>query len=161
MIEVVEGDITKPPLGINIILHQCNTQNTFGAGVALAIKKAFPSAYDADCLAAKNGTNVLGDISKANSRYLNRTIRIYNLYVQSLRRTSLAGSYTSYDAAISCFSKVSESINNLKTEKKIEIGVPYGMGCDRGGGNFTVYNEIIEEFLVKRVSHKVFYVKLT
>lgn len=38
---------------VQAIAHQANCFNTMGSGVALAIKNAFPEAYEADCKTVK------------------------------------------------------------------------------------------------------------
>lgn len=44
MIEYVNADLTKAPQ--RYIVHGCNAQYKMGSGVALAIRKAFPDAYN-------------------------------------------------------------------------------------------------------------------
>ena len=45
MIEYVKGDLMDVTGGI--ILHGCNAQGVMGSGVALAVKKRYPGAYQA------------------------------------------------------------------------------------------------------------------
>lgn len=160
MIEIIEGNLVDPPLGINVIAHQANINCTFGAGVALAIKKALPQAYEADLEAGRKAQNNLGWFSKAIcQRESGQKILVYNLYAQSLKNDSLVGVPTSYDAIISALIKMGEDLKQYD-KNKIKIGLPYMMGCALGGGNFEVYSKIVEEFLVKKIDSSVYFVRL-
>jgi O-acetyl-ADP-ribose deacetylase (regulator of RNase III) len=48
---------------ISVIIHQCKTTNKFDYGLAAQIKKMYPAAWLADCEAAKNRKNTLGNYS--------------------------------------------------------------------------------------------------
>lgn len=43
MIKIVKGDLLKVEKGI--IVHQVNCQKTMGSGIALSIRKKYPSHY--------------------------------------------------------------------------------------------------------------------
>lgn len=50
MMKTVHGNLIKMALEgkFDVIIHGCNCFNTFGAGIALQIKRIFPDAYEAD-----------------------------------------------------------------------------------------------------------------
>lgn len=135
------------------------------SGVALALRKRFPSVYKADSIAAKKGFNVLGNYSF--SQVLNDNddpCIIVNLYSQDnyghdgeqyLRYGSLAEALTSFAEDI-LMPKWDSITNNNKT---ISIGVPYLMGCDRVGGDWpTVLKMLLsieEVYPIEFVIHKL------
>ena len=75
-LEHIDGDIFKVR-GIQVIGHQANTQNTFGSGIARTIREKFPEAYEADCQAAKEGVNKLGNISMAEIKRRTNVVGIF------------------------------------------------------------------------------------
>ena len=58
-----EGDLSNPPK-TSIVVHACNCHGQLGAGVALAMKKAFPQAhgiYSKKCSDAEYGEQLRGE----------------------------------------------------------------------------------------------------
>ena len=126
------GDIFTAP--IKILVHQCNCHVTMGAGIALKIKQRFPEAYEADLNASKTKTNILGNISIGVSKGM----FIVNLYGQDGcggRRN------TNYEAYYSGLEKVKEFANKNDC---LNIGIPYGMGCALGGGEWSICKSMID-----------------
>lgn len=134
MIITVEGDLLKS--NCEVIAHQCNSQGVMGSGIALSIKQKFPEAYEAD----KNfflpkGLHRLGYYSMAWSNGKS----IYNLYCQN--EYGRDKQHTNYDAVEIAFYRMYENLSLWKTFPK--VGIPYKMGCVRGGGDWPTYSEII------------------
>lgn len=68
--------------GYDIVLHNCNCQNTMGSGVAKEIAKHWPEVYKADCNTVKGDFSKLGTYSKATVTRRGNTFTVYNLYGQ-------------------------------------------------------------------------------
>lgn len=66
----------------DVIIHGCNCQCTMGAGIALAIKRRFPEAYEADLATQKGDRNKLGTISWATVRVASSNLVVVNAYTQ-------------------------------------------------------------------------------
>lgn len=118
--------------------HCCNCQNTFGSGLALAIKKKFPAAYQADCETKKGDPNKLGSFSYAQvgAKY------IFNLYGQFSYGTQTQ--QIDYSAFESSLSSVKEMILGLK-RPNFRLAFPYKIGSDRAGGKWEIVLGIIEK----------------
>jgi O-acetyl-ADP-ribose deacetylase (regulator of RNase III) len=126
---------------VEVIAHQCNCQNTFGAGIAKNIKEMYPKAYHADTMAYKDGKAVLGSYSFC---HLDGPIKkIFNLYGQNLN--GKAKRKTNYDALYTAL----EGMRNYLTDNDEDlpvpnIGLPYLMGCGLGGGDWRIVERLIE-----------------
>ncbi len=144
-LEHIDGDIFKVR-GIQVIGHQANTQNTFGSGIARTIREKFPEAYEADCQAAKEGVNKLGNISMAEiKRRVDSDIQfIFNLYGQNLGTdyNKLYDRKTDYEALFTALQKM----NNLcsRDAGHLTVAFPWKMGADRGGGHWEIVERLIE-----------------
>lgn len=144
--KIVYGNLLDFPDNINVICHQANINNTFGAGIANQIRKRYPEAFSADTKAHKNQTAQFGNVSYCK---LKNNKFIFNCYGQSLYNKSIAGVPTSYDAVYASLNKTKTILNKIHeiTNGKFipHIGFPYMMGCGLGGGNWEIYKCIIEE----------------
>lgn len=122
---------------VGAIGHQSNCFNTMGSGVALAIKNAFPAAYEADC------TTVKGDIGKLGSMACAFTPKgpIFNLYGQ-YRYGKDGALYTDYDS----LKRAMESMRFIldMADQDTPIGFPK-IGCGTAGGDWNIVSAIIEE----------------
>jgi O-acetyl-ADP-ribose deacetylase (regulator of RNase III) len=166
MIKEINGDITDLPEGINVIVHQANTHNVMGGGVALTLRKKWPECYEEDtrvynlfvsgCKASGATENdaqeaLLGGSSITIPIEINdegETIRIVNLYGQRLGVNSRDGIPTDYEAVRYGLGRLSlELLREAVSGEKITLGLPYGMGCGLGGGDWDIYRKIIEETL--------------
>lgn len=121
-----------------VIAHQANCQITMGSGIALSIKQKFPEAYEADkSFFLPKGFHRLGYYSMAWSNGK----QIYNMYCQN--KYGLDKMHTDYDAVHTAFTRLYENLSVWKTFPK--VGIPYKMGCVRGGGHWDIYSQIINE----------------
>lgn len=120
---------------VQCIAHQANCFNTMGSGVALAIKKAFPQAYEADCATTK------GDVRKLGGFTLAATVEgyIFNLYGQ-YNYGKDGACYTQHD-------HLQASLKNMACKLRSlgfcgTIGLPK-IGAGTGGGDWEVIEKII------------------
>lgn len=102
----VRGDLIGLALEgrFDVIVHGCNCQCAMGAGVAKAIKQAFPEACQADLQTEKGDRSKLGSISSATVQRGGHRITIVNGYTQFHWRGR--GVLADYDAIRSVFEAV-------------------------------------------------------
>lgn len=132
MIEQRAGDIFEQK-DIDYIIHQCNLFWTFGSGIAAEIKKRFPWAYEADCKTVYGSKSKLGWFSIAEGK-----VGIVNIYSQN--GISATHRQTNYAA----MGKALFDLEGMYNENKVVFGIPFGIGCGLGGGDWKVVRPIIE-----------------
>lgn len=120
---------------VGIIAHQANCFNTMGSGVALAIKLAYPEAYEADCQTIKGDRSKMGGFTVA---FTPQGI-IANLYSQYTYGKDGA-LYTDYDA-------LEKALRSLKflvdcDDSGLPIGLPK-IGCGTAGGDWEIVEAMI------------------
>jgi O-acetyl-ADP-ribose deacetylase (regulator of RNase III) len=146
---IEEGDLLDFPHRINIAAHSCNCQNTMGAGIALQYKKRYPQVWEADCKAAKEGTNILGNFSMAR---IAETKWVYNMYTQLHYGNNLR--FVNYEYFYRCLEAICKEagiINHMifPLFKPMTIGFPYLISCGRAGGSWKVIHSMIDDVFEK------------
>jgi O-acetyl-ADP-ribose deacetylase (regulator of RNase III) len=138
--KVVRGDLVKLALegSFEVIIHGCNCQCVMGAGIARAIKQAFPEAYNADKATAKGSRNKLGSLSTVTVERGDRRITIVNCYTQFHWRGS--GVLVDYSALRSVMRQVKAMFSGST------IAYPK-IGGGLAKGDWSVISSIIEEEL--------------
>lgn len=142
-IKTVKGDAVEALVkgDINFLLHQCNAQGVMNSGIAKQIKNTLPEAYGAYLKQYQDnfgdtfgmvsiGGNVINMVSQDNYGYDGKR-------------------YTNYGVMADIMSQISEIIYadyGLHT-RNLVLGLPYKMGCDRGGGDWMIVHELIEHCL--------------
>jgi len=131
---------------IGCCAHQANCQNTFGSGIARAIREMYPVAYEADCSAARANVNTLGRFSVGYipvNNDISSISRIYNLYGQNLYGKGTR--QTNYDALYSALEGMADDLTENDMDLPVpSVGFPYKMGSFRGGGNWDIVSRLIE-----------------
>lgn len=126
---------------VEVIAHQANCQNTFGAGIAKSIREMYPKAYYADTMAYKDGKAVLGNFSFCHLD--GRIKKIFNLYGQNLYGKSKR--QTNYDALYNAMESMKNYLEEYDSDLPVpSIGFPYLMGCGLGGGDWRIVERLIE-----------------
>jgi len=140
------GNLLDCPEGINVIIHQANIERRMGAGFAKALASKYPAVAKADRYGDSVYTyNVLGTFTKA---IVKDDLIVYNAYGQSINNFSLMGFPTSYDAIYKSLCGIRDDIKEWADEgDEVLIGVPYFMGCALGGGDWDIYEKILEKTL--------------
>lgn len=120
---------------VQAIAHQSNCFNTMGSGVALAVKRAFPEAYVADCQTLKGDDRKLGGYTYAHTV----SGLVFNLYGQ-YNYGKDGALYTDYHA-------LQEAMENMANKLRVLgfkgiIGLPV-IGAGTGGGDWNVIEKII------------------
>ena len=142
--KIVEGDlIDMAKRGhFDAIVHGCNCWNTFGAGIALQIRKHFPAAYEADQKTRK------GDICKLGHCQYVYCPRVYELppvtppiCVINAYTQYNPGKDLRYDSLTYCMVDI-----NINMAGKT-LGMPL-IGCGIAGGSWDTVEFIINKELM-------------
>lgn len=146
LIHVTGNLLTNP--NVEVIGHQANCQNTFGAGIARSIKEMYPEAYRVDTMCAAKEMNVLGSFSAAHINHPTTKLRmIFNLYGQNLGtdHSKKLVRKTNYEALYSALEKMANLLSETDpASRALVVGFPWGMGCGLGGGNWNIVERMIE-----------------
>ena len=133
-VEIVRGDLMECPA--ELIVHQVNMQGVMGAGLARTIRKRYPEVY------AGYKENYRDFRLGQNLYCTTKDGRVVvNMFGQN--NYGKNGLYTDYDALEQCLSSVAE----ICKKHEVTVGIPYGIGCGLGGGNWEeVYFRINRAF---------------
>jgi O-acetyl-ADP-ribose deacetylase (regulator of RNase III) len=124
------------------IVHGCNAQGVMGSGVALAVKQTYPVAFD-DYMKVYNAGNLV--LGQALPTPVSHTLIVWNAVTQNLYGGGVR--QVSYDAVQTCFQDVNDFIKISLAHGSIcpaEVHIPL-IGAARGGGNWEIIREIIEQ----------------
>lgn len=140
-IKTVTGDILTPNPKPNqpcLVCHQVNCMGKMGAGLALSIRKAFPSVYRVYKEKCDDGMAQLGDVQYCSvlgdANYV--IVNVFGQYGYGRGQCQ-----TNYEALGKAFAKIHQAFPNEV------VRIPYKMGCGLGGGDWnTVLNIIKESF---------------
>lgn len=120
------------------IVHGCNAQGVMGSGVALAVKRKFPKAYE-DYIRIHHDHGLKLGVAYPYAIYSD--LVVWNAITQdgfgSLTRN------TSYDAIQTCFEQINKTLSQAPSSY-CEFHIPK-IGAARGGGNWEIIREIIEQ----------------
>jgi hypothetical protein len=121
------------------IVHGCNAQGVMGSGVALAVKRTFPGAYKSYWDRFRTSGLELGAAYPFN---VNSGLIVWNAITQG----EFGGGVrqVSYDAVQTCFEQINEFIGEQDRQVPQEVHIPM-IGAARGGGNWEIIREIIEQ----------------
>lgn len=138
------------------IVHGCNAQGVMGSGVALAVKNTYPDVYEF----YRQQHDEFGlNLGEAYPVWLNDDLMIWNAITQDAFGPGFR--QTSYDAVQTCFQQINDAIKLGKSHgipvdpddddpqlyvfnAPPEIHIPL-IGAARGGGNWEIIREIIEQ----------------
>jgi O-acetyl-ADP-ribose deacetylase (regulator of RNase III) len=138
-VQRIQGDLIElAQCGrFDVLVHGCNCFHTMGAGIALAVRRSFPEAYDAD-QATPRGPAKLGTISFARVRCAAKPLVVVNAYTQA--RWGRTGVLVDYDAVAACMAAVKRTFAGSR------IGYPR-IGAGLAGGDWTRIAAIIDAAL--------------
>lgn len=148
MIRTITGDLLESDA--TIIVHQVNCQGIMGSGLAKQIRDLYPDTY-AKYRRVCN-TNIfktsalLGKNLYTPEQHNNHPIMIANLFAQD--NYGYGTQHTDYDALDVCLAKLAIAAKELISRGfKTKIGIPYHLGCGRGGGDWNVVQDMINKHL--------------
>lgn len=128
---------------VDYICHQVNCQGKMNSGIAKQIREKYPEAYQAymDWYNSPSGSNGMYNnicvVPTENGKNIIHMASQFNYGYDGKR-------YTSYDAFWICLNNIANII-----PKGSKIGFPERIGCCRGGANWNVIVQMIEEVLGK------------
>lgn len=153
--KTIQGNLLDLALAshFDVIVHGANCFNTFGAGIALAVKHTFPEAYSADLRTKKGDINKLGTIS-----YATHTLRL-----DGKSQLVIVNGYTQYNYGGMSRRADYKAIHSVFAEVKKQfsgkrIGYPR-IGAGLARGKWEVISEIIDLELAGEDHTLVEYVK--
>ena len=128
-IRIIKGSLLDAET--DYICHQVNCKGVMGAGLALAIRMVYPTAYSKYRYACLHtDKDLLGCVQIIG--------RVINIFGQ--RDYSCQGPRkTDYTALETAFKKLH---NKLPLDKSLAF--PYGFGCGLAGGNWDVVFDLIQ-----------------
>ena len=124
---------------VDAIAHQANCFNTMGSGVELAIKQAFPEAYEADCQTIKGDPDKLGTLSATVVQNEFGFGWIFNLYGQYNYGREPGMVYTDLDALRSAVAQMKLFLDAANISA---LGLPK-LGCGLGGAKWQDVEAIL------------------
>jgi O-acetyl-ADP-ribose deacetylase (regulator of RNase III) len=116
-----------------VIVHGCNSMGVMGSGVALAIRKKYPEAYDTYKAAYENGGLELGEVVGAYSG----DKLILNAITQRYYGRDKLKVYADYEAIRDVFRSINEQCEYCS------IAIPK-IGAGLANGDWNVIEKIIE-----------------
>jgi len=139
VIKTTIGNVLDVPTGI--IVHGCNTSGVMGAGIALAVKRRFPTAYqEYHNAAVARGLN-LGEIIVVE---VEPNKFIVNAITQHLVPGLSPGRNANYDAIVRSFENVVAFADALRLDG-IVLDVVFPMiGAGLAKGNWEIIEKIID-----------------
>lgn len=120
------------------IVHGCNAQGVMGSGVALAVRRQFPTAFENYMHQYRTSGLILG---AAYPVAITTDLVVWNAITQEDFGSSTRN--TSYDAIQTCFQQINDALTGVKSTH-CELHIPK-IGAARGGGNWEIIREIIEQ----------------
>lgn len=120
------------------IVHGCNAQGVMGSGVALAVKRKYPGAFESYIQECETFGLKLG------SSYpwcQSDELVIWNAITQEGFGASTRN--CSYDAIQSCFEQINETLSQAPSNF-CELHIPF-IGAGLGGGRWNIIRAIIED----------------
>ena len=142
-IEQHTGDMLAVPSGI--LVHGCNALGVMGSGIALAVRKQYPGAYQLyrdrfDTLGLTLGEVIYADVSSQEPGTGRKIIA--NAITQATVATYPGELVVSYEAIGACF----RDIARFARAAHLPVHFPL-IGCGLGGGDWAQVSAIIEEAL--------------
>lgn len=136
----IKGDIFES--GADAILHQVNCQGVMGSGVAKQVREKYPIVFEYYKSWCDDPSLKPGLLGQAQVVYTDDTGKqaIVNLFAQD--KFGYDGNcYTDYEALRRCLESVNRQFAGCT------IAIPYLMACHRGGGDWSVVSNMIEDTL--------------
>lgn len=136
MIKIFEGNLLES--GANIICHQVNCQRAMNSGVAKQIRNKFPNVYEEYMKIAS--TEMLGRIQIIN---VGDNQFVCNMFAQDQYGYD-GKQYTDIEALRKCFVALKILLDSSDARDTI-IAMPYKIGCVRGGADWNIVYEMVDE----------------
>ena len=122
----------------DIIVHGCNCFHTFGAGIALAIKRRWPETHRTDVQETTYGDR--GKLGTVSATTVSPKLTVVNAYTQFGYGSN--GPNVDYEAVAAAFRR----IKGLYGNKGLRFGIPK-IGAGLAGGDWDHIYKIIDEIM--------------
>jgi O-acetyl-ADP-ribose deacetylase (regulator of RNase III) len=126
------------------IVHGCNAQGVMGSGVALAVRQTYPHVYEGYLW--QHGQPGGLKLGVAYPELATKDLMIWNAITQGNFGPGIR--QTNYDAVATCFEQVNahlaQGLEGMGNMQPNEVHIPL-IGAARGGGNWEIIREIIEQ----------------
>lgn len=155
MIKVIEGNLFDSKA--KFIVHQVNCQGKMNSGVALEVKTRYPHVFEEYKKVCHSDMLGKVQIVPTNIQYLrcdsgSKAVPHTEQFICNFFSQDKYGydgkTYTSLDALQKCLNslkcKIHEKNNNFGTT----IAMPYKIGCVRGGADWNIVYQMIEDTFV-------------
>lgn len=145
----VKGDaITYALQHSGVFLHVCNAQGVMGSGIAKQVKERVSEAYDIYIKSYKLGGLTLGSYTVVDVFTERGKAPAYFFNIVAQDEYGRHKRQLNYGALADCLTRVQSRC--LFVPEKQPIVVPYLIGCDRAGGDWTIVTEMLEYFFKDR-----------
>ena len=152
MLFKMTGDLVESDV-VDIFCHQTNCFGVMRSGIAGQIAQKYDIVRQKDIEYCKNKTR---DILGTNLYVRLPDGRVcVNMYAQY--KFGRDRCYTEYDKLQQCLNELAERMSSLDSDYK--IGFPYKMSCGLAGGNWTIVENMLDQFS-ENVVQNVFIVEL-
>jgi O-acetyl-ADP-ribose deacetylase (regulator of RNase III) len=154
MIKIIECDVFK--CGADVIAHQTNCQGKMNSGIAKTIRELYPCVYDIYCevLSYRRdnniqplGTNIYAPVK--HTTFVDGELKVIVNMCSQDKYGYDGKQYTSYDAFNDCckdmIAKTTNRLMKILNKDTITIGMPYNIGCVRGGASWDKIFEILKD----------------
>lgn len=136
----------------DVILHGCNAQGVMGSGVALAIRKKWPSVFDDYKSVIQSGSFSLGDVVVSqieNDRF------VFNGITQEYYGRS-GGPYATLENVERCLHETRKMIDQLSAinNRTYTVALPK-IGCGLGGLSWDDVEPLVELHLPDAVVYDI------
>lgn len=132
--KIVDGDILTVQSGF--LLHQANCRGKHGAGLARSLSRKWPDRF----IRYRDYCQSFGERGLGVSILCGRDPTIVHILGQVE-----IGAGTDYEA-------VEKALIDFNKQRQFRfmdwpVSVPYGMGCGIGGGDWSIYSQILQRHL--------------
>lgn len=140
MVAIIQGDALDALAAreIGVLGHQVNMLGTMGGGIAWQIANRWPTVIGPYKLALRHGTLKLGI---AQFVRVGEGQWIANLAGQNAHGVSRVTNYVALAAALAQYAE-------FLRDNDLRGGLPFGLGCGIGGGDWHVVSSLIEDAFV-------------
>ena len=137
--EIKNGNILDVEDGF--IIHQVNNLGVMGSGVALAVRRVYPSHYEdyKSFIGNKGEDGVLGDLVISE---VTESLTVIGMFSQKGVKSLFNKCPTREEYFRSCLEKIKKLYEKNPNRR---FYMPYLIGCVRGGGDWEIISAMIEE----------------
>lgn len=123
---------------INVLVHQVNCQRAMGSGIAGVIRSRYPAHYQDYMRGPQRLGSYFTTSVDIESGGVAQIAGIFGQLAYGVDKR-----HTNYAALISGLCKLMDSYSHMR--QIFTIGIPHGIGCGLGGGDWDVVEMLLNE----------------